>query len=191
MSRSVCWRAGRSRAPPVSSGSRRSRRASIACGGSSRIRAAASSIASGRPSRRWQISATAGAFSSVTAKSGADRGGALDEQRDRRVLRERLDRQRLVGPRRSRQRERRHRELVLAAQVQRRPAGHQDLQVGHGASRSATTGAAARTCSKLSSTSSRCFVAQVVVRACRAAARCPPRGRRAPGRWSRGRAPDR
>ena len=52
MSRSVCWRAGRSRAPPVSSGSRRSSRPTIACGVSSRTRAAASSIASGRPSSR-------------------------------------------------------------------------------------------------------------------------------------------
>ncbi len=38
-------------------------------GGSKRMRAAASSIASGKPSRRTQISATAGAFSFVTAKS--------------------------------------------------------------------------------------------------------------------------
>jgi len=68
--RSVCWRAGRSRAPPVSSGSRRSRRASIAWGDSSRTRAAASSIASGSPSSRWQISATAGPLSSVRTKSG-------------------------------------------------------------------------------------------------------------------------
>src|SRR3712207_8816197 len=51
-------------APPVSRGRRRSRRWSRASGESKRLRAAASSIARGRPSRRWQISATAGGFSS-------------------------------------------------------------------------------------------------------------------------------
>ena len=70
VSRRVRCRSGRSRAPPVRSGSRRSRRASIAWGVSTFPRAAASSIASGRPSRRRQISATAAAFSSVSAKSG-------------------------------------------------------------------------------------------------------------------------
>jgi hypothetical protein len=62
--------AGASRAPPVRKGSRCSNRASIACGGSSRTRAAASSMASGSPSSRQQISATAGAFALSTAKSG-------------------------------------------------------------------------------------------------------------------------
>ncbi len=54
---SVCWRAGRSRAPAVSSSSDRSSRPAIASGGSSLLRAAASSSASGRPSSRVQISA--------------------------------------------------------------------------------------------------------------------------------------
>ena len=69
-SRIVCCRAGRSRAPPVSSGRRRSSRASSAAGGRTLTRAAASSIASGSPSSRRQIAATAGAFSGVRAKSG-------------------------------------------------------------------------------------------------------------------------
>ena len=68
--RSVCCRAGRSRAPADSSPSRSPSRPSIAWGVRTRIRAAASSIASGRPSRRTQISATAGAFSFVTSKPG-------------------------------------------------------------------------------------------------------------------------
>ena len=42
----------------------------MAAGVSSRIRAAASSMASGNPSSRAQISATAGAFSLVTQKPG-------------------------------------------------------------------------------------------------------------------------
>ena len=68
------WRAssaaGRraSRGPPVSSGSRCSSRSSSACGVSSLIRAAASSIASGRPSSRAQMPATAEAFSVVSVK---------------------------------------------------------------------------------------------------------------------------
>ena len=68
--RIVCNRSGRSRAPPVSSGKRRSIRARSAAGGRSGIRAAASSIASGRPSSRWQISMIAAAFASVSAKPG-------------------------------------------------------------------------------------------------------------------------
>ena len=62
---------------PAGRARRRSAAAAVApaapaapAGESSLIRAAASSIASGRPSSRRQISATAGAFSSVTAKSG-------------------------------------------------------------------------------------------------------------------------
>jgi hypothetical protein len=62
--------AGASRAPPVRKGSRCSNRASIACGGSSRTRAAANSMANGSPSSRQQISATAGALSLSTTKSG-------------------------------------------------------------------------------------------------------------------------
>ena len=59
----VCWRAGRFLAPPVSSFRRLPKRDSSACGGSSLVLAAASSIARGSPSSLAQISATAGAFS--------------------------------------------------------------------------------------------------------------------------------
>ena len=82
--RSVCCRSGASRAPPVSSGRRCSSRASSASGDSTLTRAAASSIASGRPSRRRQISAHA---LSSAAKLGLDRARPLDEQRDRLGLR--------------------------------------------------------------------------------------------------------
>jgi len=61
---------GRSRVPPVRSGSSRPMRPSVAPGVSSLIRAAASSIARGNPSNRMQISATAAAFPEVTAKLG-------------------------------------------------------------------------------------------------------------------------
>ena len=54
-------------------------RARIGCGARTRIRAAASSIARGSPSRRAQISATAAAFWPVSAKSGGRPG------RDRRT----------------------------------------------------------------------------------------------------------
>ena len=66
--RSVRCRSGRSRAPPVSSPILSSSRASRACGGSSLTLAAASSMASGSPSSRRQISATAPAFPLVSSK---------------------------------------------------------------------------------------------------------------------------
>ena len=63
----VRWRAGASRAPEASAVSSRSR---ISAGDSSPQRAAASSSASGKPSTRRQISATASALPSPRAKSG-------------------------------------------------------------------------------------------------------------------------
>ena len=113
MSRSVRWRSSASCAPPVSSGSRWSSRRRSACGVSVRTRGAASSIASGSPSSRRQISATASAFSSVSAKSGRGVAGALDEERDRLGRRERRD---AVG--------------LLAAEPQGRAAGREQLQAG-------------------------------------------------------------
>ena len=126
--RSVCCRAGRSRAPPVRSCSRCSSRASIAAGVSSLTRAAASSIARGRPSSRMQISAVARARFRRDREVRLDRRGALAEEGDRLVLRKLLDR---GGPRVG-QRQRRHRELVLAVNVERRPAGDEDLRAGAG-----------------------------------------------------------
>ncbi len=58
VARSVRWRSGTSRAPPVRSGRRCSSRERICSGVSAFTRAAASSSASGRSSRRRQISDT-------------------------------------------------------------------------------------------------------------------------------------
>ena len=66
--RSVCCRGSAPRAPPVSRWKRSARPAAICSIESIRTRAAASSIASGIPSRSEQIWATAGALSLVTAK---------------------------------------------------------------------------------------------------------------------------
>ena len=95
-------------------------------------RAAASSMASGSPSRRRQIAATAAAFSAVNANDG--RGGALDEEAhgwhvgDLGRGRDRVE----LG-----QRQRGH-GYSARPQAQRRPAGGQDLSPGQAASRSAT-----------------------------------------------------
>src|SRR5262249_60394899 len=64
------WRGGGPGARPVSRGSRRSSRCKSCWGGSTLLRAAASSIANGKPSSRAQISATARVLASVTWKSG-------------------------------------------------------------------------------------------------------------------------
>ena len=82
-------------------------RARIACGDSSFTRAAASSIASGSPSSRRQISSTASRFSSVSSKLGFTRLRALDEELD--------------APRRGLERRRRG-SIALLAQVERRLA---------------------------------------------------------------------
>ena len=117
-SRIVCWRAGRSRAPagqqrqPVLQPRQQRRRRTAAV-----TRAAASSIASGRPSRRAQISAIAGALSAVRAKSGCTACARSTKRRDR------LGRVDV-----STQRERRHREDALAAHPERRPAGDQHVR---------------------------------------------------------------
>ena len=63
------------------------RRPRIASAPSSLALAAASSMASGRPSSRATISAMAGAVCGVMAKSGRDRHRALDEERHALVLR--------------------------------------------------------------------------------------------------------
>src|SRR5215469_3361682 len=68
--RSVCCRAGRARPPRVNSPSRSPSRSSICSADSTGSRAAASSMASGMPSSRRQILATAAAFASVTANPG-------------------------------------------------------------------------------------------------------------------------
>ena len=83
-------------------------------------------MASGSPSSRWQISATAAAFSLVTAKSGLTSTRPLDEQAHGFVLAElrrgggRLPRSGSASGGTG--------ILVLAAQVQRRAAGDQHLE---------------------------------------------------------------
>ena len=72
--RRVCWR-GDKADEPLESSSRRAgsavvNRSKRAGGGSRRIRAAANSIARGKPSRRRQIAATTGASCSVKVKPG-------------------------------------------------------------------------------------------------------------------------
>ncbi len=76
VARSVCWRCGRFRGPPVSSGSRACSWGSSACGGYSRTRAAASSIASGSPSRAEQIAAVAASASPAGRNPGRRPGRA-------------------------------------------------------------------------------------------------------------------
>ena len=66
----VCWRAGRSRGPWVSNGSRSPICASSSCGERIALRAAASSMARGNPSSRRQSEATAAALRSSSAKLG-------------------------------------------------------------------------------------------------------------------------
>ena len=71
VARSVRWRSGASRAPPVSRGSARSSRARSSAGASMPTRAAASSTASGSPSRRRQISATAASAAKLASTARA------------------------------------------------------------------------------------------------------------------------
>ena len=107
-SRSVCWRAGRSRGPPVSSGRRRSSRASSA-GGGRQLDARRRQL----DRQRQAVQAAAdrgdgrGVVASVEREVGLDRPGALDEEAHGRGTRERLG---VRAPRRVGQRQRRHRE---------------------------------------------------------------------------------
>ena len=71
--RNVCWRRTAVRAPPVSSRKRSCRLSTISSSDNARTRAAASSIASGMPSRRRQISATDGGVVVGEVKSGRAR----------------------------------------------------------------------------------------------------------------------
>ena len=75
VARSVWWRSTAVRRPPVRSRNRSSRRAAISRGLIATTRAAASSIASGIPSRRRQISATAAAFVVVEREARPGRAG--------------------------------------------------------------------------------------------------------------------
>ena len=144
------------------------------------MRAAASSIASGRPSSRRQIAATAGGVLVGDAKSGRTAARALDEQRHRGVLRassasggSRLGSGSASGGTGI---------LLLAAEAQRLPAGHQRLtsRAARAAGRP-RAGAAARICSKLSSTSSSRGRQVLLERVSQTGRLAAPRARRAPG----------
>ena len=126
VSRSVCCRAGASRGPPVEQAQRRRRGAPEPLqqrrGGSALIRAAASSIASGSPSSRAQIGRDGGGVVGREREVRADARRPVDEERDGRVTRQRLNPRAAAscrGP------ERRDRELLLARHPQRGPAVHQ------------------------------------------------------------------
>ena len=106
---------------------------------SSLIRAAASSMASGSPSSRRQISATAGAFSSVSAKSAGPPAPARRTARRPRSAARADKADGGPGLGRVRQRQRRDRQLVLATDP-RAPPGWSPGSSGPGrrASRSAS-----------------------------------------------------
>ena len=127
--RRVRWRSGRVRAPPVSSVRRRWSRGRICSGVRTLVRVAASSMASGSPSSRAQISATAGAFSGGQLEAGPHRLGPLDEQPDRLGPAEGLE---VRGPGRVGQGQRRHHQLLLAPERERDPGGGQHREPGGG-----------------------------------------------------------
>ena len=87
--RSVCWRAGTS-LPTRQDRQPWQNRARSACGGSTLLRVAANSIASGNPSRRAQISAMAGAWRE-SPEVGLGGPGALEEKRHGLILGERRE----------------------------------------------------------------------------------------------------
>ena len=104
-------------------------RASSSAGGRIFTRAAASSMASGSPSSRRQISTTASAFFEVSVKVGPACRGPLHEQCDRCAFHQSGRRGKRVG---IRERQGRDRELLLAVDMQHEPAGHENLERGTG-----------------------------------------------------------
>ena len=140
--RRVCCRGTAVLEPPVSRRNRSSRRARISPGVKARILAAASSIASGRPSRRAQIMRTVAMVISSAWKTGRDRPRPRREQVTR-----------VAESQRRQQRQR------FPGDVQALAAGGQDPEgSAQRASRWSTTRAAPpATCSQLSRTSSACL----------------------------------
>ena len=144
--RRVRWRSGRSRGPAVSRLIRSPSRASSARGDSSLIRAAASSMASGRPSSRRQISATSWAFSLVSSKPGASaRARAANKRTEAACAGSREPRGGTGSAGTTNSYSPLSRSTVRLATRTTSP--------GAAASSSATTGAPSMTCSKLSRTS--------------------------------------
>ena len=124
--RRVRWRSGRSRGPVVSTLVRSSSRASSARGGSSLTRAAASSMASGRPSSRRQISATAPGVLLGQAEPGASACARAAKSRPRVRPAAASRGPRAEGPGAQ------DREFVFAAEPEHAAAGHQHHQAGGG-----------------------------------------------------------
>ena len=95
---SVCWRAATPRGPRTSSAKRSSRPASISRGVSVRSHAAASSSASGMPSRRAHIVRIASSLEASSVNHGRTWAAALEEQRERLVALERAAMRHTVSP---------------------------------------------------------------------------------------------
>ena len=127
---------GASRGPELSRSSRRPSRSRIAAGVSTFMRAAASSIASGRPSRRAQICSMRALVAGRERQPRVERAGA-----PRRTARPRARRPAAAAPARARRRCRSAARLVTTSFAR-----------GEAASRRPSSGAASSTCSKLSIT---------------------------------------
>ncbi len=171
--RRVWCRFGPSRAPPVKMASRQPRRASRICGDSSFIRAAASSIANGSPSRRTQISATALALVVVNWNSGLTacarwRKSATDGECASAAWSGRCARSGNSS-------------VCSARTCNTSRLVTSTLSCGQDVSRSATCDAAPTTCSKLSSSSSTCCCCNTS--AMRAERGCPTSSRM-PSAWA-------
>ena len=155
VARRVRWRSGASRRPCPRPSSTGARRAFSSWTSSSVVRAAASSMASGSPSRWRQISATALALSSVSSKPWSWRRARSTNSAPAAACATALGSasawEFVVGRRRSAAR------LAVPA-----PRGwsRSRSRAGAVASSSLISGAAGRRCSKLSSTSSPCFGAR-------------------------------
>jgi hypothetical protein len=134
--------------PPVVSSSR----ASKADGGSTRTRAAASSMASGRPSSRRQISPNGHGIlaGQLESRSGCVR--PLHEQSHRGKARQ-IGEPRYAGGASRRRRQRRDGELVLSAEPSTVRLVTRTTRPAAALRSSATSGAAGVSCSKLSSSS--------------------------------------
>ena len=128
---SVCCRAGRSRAPEPGRSRRVVRRSAMARAGNSAMRAAASSMPSGSPSSRRQISMTAGASSGVRTYPGRTRRARSTNRRtasddSASASAGRSIRSRWRYPKRA------NRELLLEREPQGSPAGDHDAQAPRG-----------------------------------------------------------
>ncbi len=124
VSRSVRCRASVFRVPPVSRAKLVSSRSAICSGVSTFTRAAASSIASGMPSSRQQMRATAAALAGVSVKPAQARLRTVDEELDRFGLADAFE----LDTARVGQRQRRHEPRALAFEAERLAAGRHDRQ---------------------------------------------------------------